>query len=66
MVPSRVNTYIPLQTSPVHPPIMCYLRPEYVDKDTWARLPEEAQHRLGATPPDQRDVKENKELAYRV
>jgi hypothetical protein len=45
---------------------MRYLRPKYVDKDTWARLPEEAQCRLDATPPNQRNAQESKELAYQV
>jgi hypothetical protein len=35
---------------------MRYMRPEYIDEETWARLPEEARRQLDATPrpPDQR------------
>jgi hypothetical protein len=66
IVTSRVRAYILLQTSPTCPPVMRYLRPEYVNKDTWARLPEEAQRRLDATPPNQRNAQESEESAYRV
>jgi hypothetical protein len=37
---------------------MQYLRPEFLDKETWARLPKEAQHQLHAGPPSQVDAEE--------
>jgi hypothetical protein len=45
---------------------MRFLKPEFVDEDTWARLPEEARRLLDATTPDQRDAQDNEESAYRV
>jgi hypothetical protein len=65
-VTSWVYAYIPLHTFPTRPPVMRFLRPEYVDEDTWAQLPEKAQHWLDATLKNQRDAQENEELVYQV
>jgi hypothetical protein len=45
---------------------MVYTRPEYIDEETWARLPTEAQRQLDAAPPNQRSLEDLGGAAYAV